>query len=369
MAAFPAAESPYGSLYPAEAKVLETGDHSDDNWAKGCQAPTVETLVALVEQRLQALGGEGIIWLFHAVGGGYGAGAGSLFLERAAEQFQESVALVSLPILPSARVSDTVVEPYNAVLSMPSLVDYAHLVLVLDNGALYKVVQTKIRTPRYTDLDALAATALSTLVSPMLWPDAAGQRLTADEFHAHLWNPTGAAVYDVGAQRHWSGPVSASTVGERLISIAHWEDAASPPESHADLAQRVVAAPRGLLSAETAGEWLSVLVVLNSDHVGATELSQAVGNGSARLAINPRADRTRAIAAGRNTALIKTLRGISYGFAQLYQRKQFLHWYTEHGIDEQQFTESRAALDDAIMALTIEVPPPADECQDEASQE
>lgn len=157
MAAFPAAESPYGSLYPAEAKVLETGDHSDDNWAKGCQAPTVETLVALVEQRLQALGGEGIIWLFHAVGGGYGAGAGSLFLERAAEQFQESVALVSLPILPSARVSDTVVEPYNAVLSMPSLVDYAHLVLVLDNGALYKVVQTKIRTPRYMDLDALAA--------------------------------------------------------------------------------------------------------------------------------------------------------------------------------------------------------------------
>ena len=65
--------------------------------------------------------------------------------------------MVSLPILPSARVSDTVVEPYNAVLSMPSLVDYAHLVLVLDNGALYKVVQTKIRTPRYMDLDALAA--------------------------------------------------------------------------------------------------------------------------------------------------------------------------------------------------------------------
>lgn len=367
---FPAPESPYGSLYPAEAKILETGDHSDNNWAKGCQAPTVETLVALVEQRLQALGGEGIIWLFHALGGGYGAGAGSQFLEWAANQFQESVALVSIPILPSARVSDTVVEPYNAVLSMPSLVERAHLMLVLDNGALHKAVQTKIRTLRYTDLDALAVTALSTLVSPMLWPDAAGQRLTADEFHAHLWNPTGAAVYDVyGAQRAWSGPISPSTVGERLISLSHWEDAASPQESLADVAQRVVAAPHGLLSAETAGEWLSVLVVVNGSHADAADLGQVVGNGSARLAINPRTDRTRAIAAGRNTGLIEAFKRVFEGFIGLYRRKAFLHWYTAQGIDELQFTESSAALDDVIMALQMLVPQQAEEYPDEASLE
>ena len=54
-------------------------------------------------------------------------------------------------VIPSPKVSDTVVEPYNAVLSFHQLVENADECFLLDNEALYDICfrTLKLTTPTY----------------------------------------------------------------------------------------------------------------------------------------------------------------------------------------------------------------------------
>ena len=59
--------------------------------------------------------------LTHSLGGGTGSGFGSLILENLKEEYYDRLVVVN-PIIPSPLVSDCVVEPYNAVLSLNKLI-------------------------------------------------------------------------------------------------------------------------------------------------------------------------------------------------------------------------------------------------------
>jgi hypothetical protein len=64
--------------------------------------------------------------LLHSLGGGSGSGLGSLLLSKVKEEFPDRM-LATFSILPSPKVSDTVVEPYNALLSFHQLVENSDL--------------------------------------------------------------------------------------------------------------------------------------------------------------------------------------------------------------------------------------------------
>merc|ERR1711881_785646 len=63
----------------------------------------------------------------------------------------------------SPKVSDTVVEPYNATLSVHQLVEHGDEVMCLDNEALYDICfrTLKLTTPTYGDLNHLVCAAMS----------------------------------------------------------------------------------------------------------------------------------------------------------------------------------------------------------------
>ena len=66
-------------------------------------------------------------------------------------------------MIPSPKVSDTVVEPYNAVLSFHQLVENSDESFLLDNEALYDICfrTLKLTTPTYGDLNHLVSAAMS----------------------------------------------------------------------------------------------------------------------------------------------------------------------------------------------------------------
>merc|ERR1712072_773317 len=68
--------------------------------------------------------------------------------------------------------SDTVVEPYNATLSVHQLVENADEVMVLDNEALYDICfrTLKLTTPTYGDLNHLVSAAMSGLTTCIRFP-------------------------------------------------------------------------------------------------------------------------------------------------------------------------------------------------------
>merc|ERR1711957_505388 len=71
--------------------------------------------------------------------------------------------MATFSVMPSPKVSDTVVEPYNATLSVHQLVENADEVQVIDNEALYDIWfrTLKLTTPTYGDLNHLVSAAMS----------------------------------------------------------------------------------------------------------------------------------------------------------------------------------------------------------------
>lgn len=74
----------------------------------------------------------------HSLGGGTGSGMGTLLISKIREEFPDRM-MLTFSVFPSPKVSDTVVEPYNATLSVHQLVENADECMVLDNEALYDI--------------------------------------------------------------------------------------------------------------------------------------------------------------------------------------------------------------------------------------
>merc|ERR1712232_975802 len=58
--------------------------------------------------------------LCHSLGGGTGSGMGTLLISKVREEYPDRI-MATYSVIPSPKVSDTVVEPYNAVLSFRHL--------------------------------------------------------------------------------------------------------------------------------------------------------------------------------------------------------------------------------------------------------
>ena len=78
----------------------------------------------------------------------------SLLISKIKEKYQDRIIEI-FSVFPSPKVSDTVVEPYNATLSIHLLVDSTDEVQVIDNEVLYDILlrTLKLPTPNYGDLN------------------------------------------------------------------------------------------------------------------------------------------------------------------------------------------------------------------------
>lgn len=73
---------------------------------------------------------------------------GTLLISKIREEYPDRT-MLTFSVFPSPKVSDTVVEPYNATLSVHQLVENADECMVLDNEALYDICfrTLKLTTP------------------------------------------------------------------------------------------------------------------------------------------------------------------------------------------------------------------------------
>merc|ERR1719271_880109 len=109
---------PFGQLFRPDNFVFgQTG--AGNNWAEGYDC-------------LQGF------QITHSLGGGTGAGMGTLLISKIREEYPDRV-MLTFSVVPSPKVSDTVVEPYNATLSVHQLVENADECMCLDNEALYDI--------------------------------------------------------------------------------------------------------------------------------------------------------------------------------------------------------------------------------------
>jgi tubulin beta len=85
-------------------------------------------------------------------------------------------------VVPSPKVSDTVVEPYNATLSVHQLVENTDETYCIDNEALYDICfrTLKLTTPTYGDLNHLVSATMSGVTTCLRFPGMIDWKKTFD---------------------------------------------------------------------------------------------------------------------------------------------------------------------------------------------
>jgi tubulin beta len=80
--------------------------------------------------------------------------------------------IATYSIVPSPKVSDTVVEPYNATLTLHQLIENSDETFCIDNEALYDICQRtlKITSPDYGDLNHLVSSVMSGVTTCLRFP-------------------------------------------------------------------------------------------------------------------------------------------------------------------------------------------------------
>merc|ERR1711937_156889 len=119
---------------------------------------------------------------------------GTLVLLKLRDEFP-GLMTSTFSVFPSPKVSDTVVEPYNATLSVHQLVENADEVMVLDNEALYDICfrTLKLTTPTYGDLNHLVSASMSGATSCLRFP---GQLNSSQARCEHDSVPSSALFHD-----------------------------------------------------------------------------------------------------------------------------------------------------------------------------
>eukprot|EP00555_Chaetoceros_dichaeta_P007458 CAMPEP_0198275772 /NCGR_PEP_ID=MMETSP1447-20131203/64951_1 /TAXON_ID=420782 /ORGANISM="Chaetoceros dichaeta, Strain CCMP1751" /LENGTH=454 /DNA_ID=CAMNT_0043970669 /DNA_START=116 /DNA_END=1479 /DNA_ORIENTATION=+ len=145
-----------------------------NNWAKGHYtegAELVDNIMDVVRKESEGCDMLQGFQITHSMGGGTGSGMGTLLVSKIREEYPDRI-MSTYSVIPSPKVSDTVVEPYNATLSVHQLVENADQCFALDNEALYDICfrTLKLTNPSYTDLNHLIACAITGTTCSLRFP-------------------------------------------------------------------------------------------------------------------------------------------------------------------------------------------------------
>lgn len=145
-----------------------------NNWAKGHYtegAELVDSVMEIIRKETEKCDCIQGFQLSHSLGGGTGSGMGTLIMSRIREEFPDRI-LTSFSVLPSTKVSDTIVEPYNAILSIHELIENTEETFCIDNEALYDICNRSLRmkTPTYSDLNHLVSMTMSGVTTCLRYP-------------------------------------------------------------------------------------------------------------------------------------------------------------------------------------------------------
>ena len=147
--------SPMGTMFKPDNFVFGASG-AGNNWAKGHYtegAELIDEVVDVVRRETEACDCPQGFQITQSIGGGTGSGLGTLLLLKVRDNYPDRITC-TFSVYPSKKVSDVVVEPYNATLSIHQLLENSDETFVIDNEALFNISHNvlKQKEPRYSDL-------------------------------------------------------------------------------------------------------------------------------------------------------------------------------------------------------------------------
>ncbi|KAG2327977.1 hypothetical protein Bca52824_010705 [Brassica carinata] len=256
--------------------------------------------------------------------------------------------MLTFSVFPSPKVSDTVVEPYNATLSVHQLVENADECMVLDNEALYDICfrTLKLTTPSFGDLNHLISATMSGVTCCLRFPGQLNSDLRKLAVNLipfprlHFFMVGFAPLTSRGSQQYRSLTVPELT--QQMWDSKNMMCAADPRHGRYLTASAMF---RGKMSTKEVDEQM-----LNVQNKNSSYFVEWIPNNvkSTVCDIPPTGLKMASTFIGNSTSIQEMFRRVSEQFTAMFRRKAFLHWYTGEGMDEMEFTEAESNMNDLV---------------------
>eukprot|EP00211_Chloroparvula_japonica_P002186 CAMPEP_0119118818 /NCGR_PEP_ID=MMETSP1310-20130426/572_1 /TAXON_ID=464262 /ORGANISM="Genus nov. species nov., Strain RCC2339" /LENGTH=463 /DNA_ID=CAMNT_0007108213 /DNA_START=91 /DNA_END=1482 /DNA_ORIENTATION=+ len=342
-------EGPIGSLFRPD-NTVHAANGAGNNWAKGHYtegAEMVEQVLEVVRKEAENCDCMQGFQLCHSLGGGTGSGLGTLILSKVREQYPDKM-VSTFSVVPSPKVSDTVVEPYNAVLSMHQLLENADEVFCIDNEALYDICfkTLKLDNPTYGDLNKLVSQVMSGITCSLRFPGQLNSDLRKIATNLipfprlHFFLIGYAPLFAKNTQSYKSLTVQELT--NQMFDSRNMM-AASNPRAGRYLTASVIF--RGKVPTKEVDDHMHKVQQKNSDM-----FVDWIPNNIKTSVCNIPIEGTPMSATfiGNSTSIQELFKRVSEQFSAMFRRKAFLHWYTSEGMDEVELTEAEANMNDLV---------------------
>jgi tubulin beta len=245
-------------------------------------------------------------------------------------------------------VSDTVVEPYNATLSVHQLVENTDETYCIDNEALYDICfrTLKLTTPTYGDLNHLVCAAMSGCTCCLRFPGQLNSDLRKLAVNLvpfprlHFFMIGFSPLTSRGSQQYRALTVPELT--QQAFDAKNMMCASDPRHGRYLTCSALF---RGRMSTKEVDEQMLNVCNKNSSYF----VEWIPNNVKASVCdIPPKGLKMAVTFLGNTTAIQEMFKRVSEQFTAMFRRKAFLHWYTGEGMDEMEFTEAESNMNDLV---------------------
>ncbi|XP_077503393.1 tubulin beta chain-like [Amblyomma americanum] len=340
---------PFGQLFRPDNFIFGQSG-AGNNWAKGHYtegAELVDSVLDVVRKEAESCDCLQGFQLAHSLGGGTGSGMDTLLISKIREEYPDRI-MNTFSVMPSPKVSDTVVEPYNATLSVHQLVENTDETYCIDNEALYDICfrTLKLTTPTYGDLNHLVSVTMSGVTTCLRFPgqlNADLRKLAVNMVpfpRLHFFMPGFAPLTSRGSQQYRALTVPELT--QQMFDAKNMMAACDPRHGRYLTVATIF---RGRMSMKEVDEQM-----LNVQNKNSSYFVEWIPNNvkTAVCDIPPRGLKMSATFIGNSTAIQELFKRISEQFTAMFRRKAFFHWYTGEGMDEMEFTEAESNMNDLV---------------------
>ncbi|KAK9447793.1 beta-tubulin [Limtongia smithiae] len=340
---------PFGNLFRPDNFVFGQSG-AGNNWAKGHYtegAELVDSVLDVVRREAENCDCLQGFQITHSLGGGTGSGMGTLLISKIREEYPDRM-MATFSVLPSPKVSDTVVEPYNATLSVHQLVENSDETFCLDNEALYDICTRtlKLSQPSHGDLNHLVSAVMSGITTSLRFPGELNSDLRKLAVNMvpfprlHFFMVGFAPLTAMGS--HSFRSLSVPELTQQMFDAKNMMAAADPRHGRY---LTVGTFFRGKVSVKEVEDQMRNVQTKNSAY-----FVEWIPNNvqTAICSIPPKGLKMSATFVGNSTSIQELFKRIGDQFATMFRRKAFVHWYTGEGMDEMEFTEAESNMNDLV---------------------
>ncbi|XP_051175562.1 tubulin beta chain-like [Leptopilina boulardi] len=339
----------YGKLYRPDNFIYGQGG-AGNNWAKGHYtdgAELAENVLDSIRKECENCDSFQGFQVCHSLGGGTGSGMGTFLISKMKEEYPDRM-ISSFSVMPSPKVSDTVVEPFNATLSLKQLIENVDNTFCIDNEALYDICHRslKLQSPTYSELNHLVSLTMSGVTTSLRFPgqlNADLRKLAVNMVpfpRLHFFVPSFAPLVAPSSQKF--SALSVAELTQQMFDSKNMMAACDPQHGKYLTVATIF---RGNMSVKEVDNYMA-----NVQNKESAYFVTFIPNNikTAVCDIPPVDMKMSSTFLGNTTAIQEPFKRICEQFSLMFKRKAFLHWYLGEGMDVMEFTEAESDLHDLI---------------------